>query len=282
MKRKTDFICLILLLLAVLCSCADSGQTETTAAEQTAASQSTQPVSEVPYTVTVTFPEGMTLCEIAEKLEKSGVCSADEFMLCANDEAIASLYSFYSPEMKSKHRAFLLEGYIFPDTYEFYYGEAAPDALKRFLDNAETKLEGCSARAKKAGFTLDEIITAASIIQEEALPEQMKSVSAVLHNRLARGMQLQCDVTINYIENSVKPYIDGDKDRFSEYYNTYKCPALPYGPICSPGMQAIESALEPSDEEWLYFVTDKDDPTVYYYAADYDGHTENCEKAGWQ
>ena len=128
---------------------------------------------------------------------------------------------------------------------------------------------------------VDEIITIASIVQEEATSPEMARVSSVLHNRLDDGMQLQCDVTIAYLKNSVMPYLDGDVERYNAYYNTYKCPALPTGPICSPGMDAVIAALNPAYTDYLFFVTDKADPTVFYYSGDYDEHLKNCETAGW-
>lgn len=275
MKKIICLFCVLTAALFLFASCAET-ETPTTSEAETSAYETT---SERPLTVTLTFPEGMTLCEIASELEKNGVCSAAEFMRLADDESTAAGYSFYDPEMKSENRAFLLEGYIFPDTYEFYYDESADVTISRFLENTDSRLAGYKKKAADAGYTLDEIMTVASIVQEEALPVQMKKVASVLHNRLNSGMQLQCDVTIAYIENSVKPYTDGDK--YSEYYNTYKCPALPEGPICSPGMQAIDAALEPEQTDYLFFVTDRADPDVYYYAADYSAHLDNCEKAGW-
>ncbi|MCQ2461908.1 MAG: endolytic transglycosylase MltG [Clostridia bacterium] len=272
MKKLPGIFCLFITVLLILCSCVDGE----TAHEQTTQTETTEAQ---PLTVMLTFPEGMTVCEIAEKLEENSVCSAEEFMCLADDEATAAPYSFYEPEMNSSHRAFLLEGYIFPDTYEFYYNETAQSAIARFLDNTEQKLDGYRQKAQSAGYTLDEIITVASIMQEEAIPAEMKKVSSVLFNRLDSGMQLQCDVTIDYIENSVKPY--KDSEAYAEYYNTYKCAALPEGPICSPGMEAIDAALEPEQTDYLFFVTDRADPDIYYYAADYSAHLDNCDTAGW-
>ena len=275
MKKLHAIFCLFIAVLFIFCSCADSEAGQTTQPQTT----QTETTEAQPLTVTLTFSEGMTVSEIAEKLEKNGVCSADQFRHLADDETTAALYSFYEPEIKSAHRAFLLEGYIFPDTYEFYYNETAQSAIARFLDNTEQKLDGYRQKAQSAGYTLDEIMTVASIVQEEAIPAEMKKVSSVIFNRLDSGIQLQCDVTIDYIENSVKPYKDGEA--YAEYYNTYKCAALPEGPICSPGMEAIDAALEPEQTDYLFFVTDRADPDIFYYAADYSTHLVNCEYAGW-
>ena len=130
---------------------------------------------------------------------------------------------------------------------------------------------------------MDEIITLASIIQSEAGDvKEMGKVSSVLHNRIESPDygKLQCDVTINYVNENIldSPYIDGDKTRFSEYYNTYKVSGLPVGAICNPGADAINAALNPEKTDYFYFVTDKD--WNYYYASTYEEHLKNCKKCG--
>lgn len=232
-------------------------------------------------TVRLTFPEGYALVQIAEKLEENGVCSAEDFIAAANDPALYTEYSFLRDVADTQHRVFAAEGYIFPDTYDFYRGESAEAALGRFLRNAEKKItEDMISRADELGYTIDEILTIASIIQKEAgIPDEMGKVSSVLHNRLNDTYNfLSCDVTIHYLNKYVIPYIDGDTQRYNEFYNTYKCRGLPKGPICNPGIDAINAALYPEDTPYFFFVTDED--MNYYYAKTYDEHLENCKKAG--
>lgn len=235
-------------------------------------------------TVKVTFPEGYTALEIAQKLEKNNVCSVSDFMKAAQSEELAKEYGFFSNMKDTEDRAFLLEGYIFPDTYEFYKGESAENAISRFLSNTKSKLtEKMSKRAKELGYSLDEIITLASVIQAEAGdPKEMGKVSSVLHNRIESPDygKLQCDVTINYVNENilVSPYVEGYKAGYTEYYNTYKKSGLPVGAICNPGLDAINAALYPEDTDYFYFVTDKD--WNYYYASTYEEHLKNCKKCG--
>ncbi len=236
-------------------------------------------------TVRVTFPEGYTAKQIAEKLEENGVCSASDFMAEIKGETVYALTWSFIPGIASpENRAFTLEGYIFPDTYEFYKGESAASALSRFLKNAESKLtEAYAARAEELGFTLDEIITLASIIQEEAGdPKEMPKVSSVLHNRIKSPDygKLQCDVTINYVRDCItdSPYLEGDTEKFKELYNTYKCTGLPAGPICNPGVDAIEAALYPEDTNYFFFVTDEE--WNYYYSETYAEHRQRCKEVG--
>ncbi|MCQ2476048.1 MAG: endolytic transglycosylase MltG [Clostridia bacterium] len=257
-------------ILLSLAGCSIGGNTNK---EKTAATQAA--------TVRVMFPEGSTVCQIAELLEKNGVCSAADFMALSNDAALASEYGIVIEN--PQNRAFLLEGYLYPDTYDFYVGESAEKAIRRFLKNAQSKFDDeFRAECEKAGMTVDEVITLASIIQEEAGdPAEMSKVSSVLHNRLnsKKFKSLQCDVTIFYLEGSVRPNVSEEKfDELRELYNTYKCKGLPEGPITNVGSEALNAALNPVESDWYYFVTD--DAGEYHYAETWEEHQENCENAG--
>lgn len=238
-------------------------------------------VSTTSNVVRLTFPEGSTVSQIALLLEENGVCSAADFMAEANNPLNLEGFGFEIPE--PQNRAFLLEGYIFPDTYEFYRNESASSAIKRFLKNSAEKLdEEIIARCGELGYTLDEILALASIIQEEAgNPAEMGKVSSVLHNRLdSRSFpKLQCDVSIAYLEDYVKPYVDEARfAELSELYNTYKCKGLPAGPITNSGIEAVRAALYPEDTDYYFFVTDSEN--VYHYAETWAEHVENCDAAG--
>lgn len=267
-KTKTVAIILIFAALITLCSCKPSSQKSP---ENSTASN----------TVKVMFPEGSTVSQIALLLEENGVCSASDFMAEADNPLNLEGFSFEIPN--PDERSFLLEGYLFPDTYEFYKNESAASAIKRFLKNTESKLNSeILAECEKLGFTLDEILTLASIIQEEAgNPDEMGKVSSVLHNRLQskKYPRLQCDVATFYLRDYVKPYVDEARyEELTELYNTYNCEGLPAGPITNSGIDAVRAALFPEKTDWYYFVTDSDG--VYYYAETWSEHLENCEIAG--
>lgn len=275
--KRVIFLALSLILLVSLAACESSSKlTPSDAPKETTA---------VSNTVKVTFPEGYTAKQIAEKLEENGVCSAKAFMSLLQGNYYKSLeYGFITAVENEENKAFVLEGYIFPDTYEFYKNESPELALSRFLKNTDAKLtEELYFRADELGYTMDEIITLASIIQEEAGdPKDMSLVSSVLHNRLKSPDygKLQCDVTINYVNLCItdSPYLSGDTSRFPELYNTYKCSGLPAGPICNPGIDAIKAALYPAESNYFFFVTDKD--WNYYYAETYAEHKKNCNAVG--
>ena len=278
--KKIIYIIVLLLSLAILSSCIGKVDIPflTTKPAETAPTE--------PPTVTVTFPEGLTVVQIAERLEENKVCSASEFIALTNNyEYIQTLgYSFTDLITEPENRAFYLEGYIFPDTYEFYKGESSEKALRRFLDNTQRKLTAVyNQRAEELGYTLDEIITLASIVQEESFThDSMKNVASVLHNRLrsASFSRLQCDVTIHYINDYVtnSKYLSGDTDVYASAYNTYKCSGLPAGPITNPGLAAIEAALYPADTDYYYFVTDSQ--WNYYYSSTYAQHKAKCRELG--
>lgn len=229
-------------------------------------------------TVRVTITEGMTLTQIFKKLEANGVCSFDDLMKTAESYD----YSYYPliAARPSNTRAFKLEGYLFPNTYDFYKNEKPQDAIGRFLRVGEKYITSQDrAKARAMGYSMDQILTVASIIEKEgANPNEVRKKAAVIYNRLEAGMQLQMDSGIYYIERSVKPYISGDVNRYNSLYNMYKCKGLPAGPICNPGARTINAALDPADVNYLYFCHDSS--AKYYYADTYEEHLENLKKAG--
>ncbi|MBR5773700.1 MAG: endolytic transglycosylase MltG [Clostridia bacterium] len=244
-------------------------------------------VSEIkqPYlaeTVRLSFPEGYTIQQIANKLEENGVCSASNF-LAAIKVVDFSGYDFVKKiDYTDKYLA--LEGYIFPDTYDFYLNDNAANVVRRFLDNFEVRFtEDMEARAKELGMTIDEVIIFASIVQMEAGdPKEMGRVASVFHNRLnntaATQGRLESDVTINYVEQYIRPNVDASEmDAYSFNYNTYKCIGIPAGAVCNPGLAAINATLYPAETNYYFFVTDV--LGNYYYATTLAEHNENVAKA---
>lgn len=264
-------------------STASSSSTASSAAPQSTADAlpSQEPVSseETPKTVRITFPEGYTFTRMAEKLEENGVCTVQELMDVVNSYDY-SKYPLVAAIPENENRCFRLEGYLFPDTYDFYIDSDPEDVLGKMIRNTENRItDAYRARAAELGYTMDEILTIASLIQGEAgNPQEMGKVSSIVHNRLKAGRKLEVDASINYVEKWIKPFISGDINRYNSYYNTYKCAALPSGPICNPGIDWIEAALYPEDTDYLYFVNDANGN--YYYASTHEEHLENCEKAG--
>lgn len=232
-------------------------------------------------TARLTFPEGWTIAQIFEKIEKYQVCDAAK--LYANLEIVGNQYDFISSITAENGRYLIAEGYLFPDTYDFYIGENASSVIKKLLNNFEAKWkEEYNDRLKELDMTMDEILTIASIIQREAKDTtQMDDISSVIHNRLKDS------ATYPSIDmNSTKDYVLSLKEYnlFSDFYynlylnsyNTYSNPGLPPGPICNPGAAAIRAALYPSDTDYCFFC--HDDNGTIYLASTAAEHQKNTEK----
>lgn len=241
-------------------------------------------------TVTVTFPEGYTIVQIAQKLEQSKVCSAQAFLeACKKPAAGIELDN-------ADDRVFLLEGYIFPDTYEFYLESDARSVVDKFIENYNSKItDEMKQRAKTLGYTMDQMMTLASVIQKEcdADIDECANVSSVFHNRLkdpASFPKLESDVTTFYVSQNLKDvigYQDGvalenqndEVKKYMELYSTYYREGLPVGPICNPGLKAINAVLHPADTNYVFFLTDKSGEH-FYYASTIAEHNANGVKAG--
>lgn len=217
-------------------------------------------------TVTLMFPEGSTLPEIVDKLVENDVCDRTALLSVINSTDFS--YSLVS-DLKAKEEVpYRLEGYLFPDTYEFYVGENASSVIKKFLANGDAKItDEDRKKAEKLGYSMYEIITIASIIQKEAgSDEQMKTISSVIHNRLSDKTNfpsIGCQSTSDYITNFVGPSLSSTSAHTADYYLNYYSTdvtstvvGLPAGPICNPGTAAIEAALNPEDTSYYYFFHD--------------------------
>jgi len=231
-------------------------------------------------TVRLTFPEGTTVTQIAKILEDNKVCAKSDFLARLNTGTFN--YAFLPTGEQNSNRFYRLEGYIFPDTYDFYINENVDSVINRFLNNFNIKFtQNLRDRAEEMGMTIDQVITLASIIQKEATNVyEMANVSSVFHNRLAKPGQypkLESDVTVYYVNNDIYKALQIKEERFADAYNTYKKAGLPVGAICNPGGAAITAALNPSSTLYYYFVTDKDGG--YYYASTLAQHNANIKKA---
>lgn len=228
-----------------------------------------------PNTVmTLTIPEGWTLPRIGMELESMGVMTVHEF-IDATQNGDFSDFPLVAKQIPNPNRAFVLEGYLFPDTYQFFFGDPPEAIIRRMLENLEVRITPALRSAvEESGYTFDEILALASIIEREAFGyPTMGDVSSVLHNRLNIGMQLQCDATIVYVEHAIKPFIDGDINRFNDYYNTYTAPGIPPGAIGNPGLDAIRAALFPNETGYLFFITAPDG--TFHFTPYWEEHVRN-------
>lgn len=214
-------------------------------------------------TVTLTFPEGFTVDQIIAKLEENKVCSAAVLYQTMQEVDFSSEFSFIAEMDNKEMRYRMLEGYMYPDTYEFYVGESPSSVLRKFLNNFNKRwTEEYAAQAQKLNMSVDDVITLASIIQKEAYgAEQSPLVSSVLHNRLNKSglyPSLQCDSTTEYINEYIQKNTKSAVElaRFTDRYSSYKCAGLPVGSICNPGDDAIKAALYPEKTDYYFFAHD--------------------------
>ncbi|ADU22447.1 endolytic transglycosylase MltG [Ruminococcus albus] len=234
-------------------------------------------------TVTVTFTEGEYLIDIAKKLEENKVCPAGDFLFEFNKDMG---YKFEGYLTDSKNTLFPREGYLFPDTYEFYVDDTPYNITKILRDHYDSKInDALYKKMNDRGLSLNQTITLASIVQQEAANvQEMPKVASVFLNRLKDSdtfPMLQSDTTYNYIEKVIKTQESNEAtiDHYIEYYDTYAIDGLPAGPICNPGMDAIKAVLDPAETNYYYFCNDLETGETFY-AETLDEHEKNLVKAG--
>lgn len=254
--------------------------------------------------VDVTIPEGKNVIEIAAVLEKHEICSSVDFENACKSLDLKESFKFLEAIPEDSSVIYKLEGYLFPDTYKFYKNIKPAVVLTKFLSNYEKKVNAkvsadgsetrtsIADRAKKSGMSMHDLINIASIVQAEAANESdMFSVSSVIFNRLATAknggismfkeskMDYLCmDCTVWY-PYRVKEKVPADVlKNYTFPYDTYSHPQLPIGPICNPGMNAIEAAFFPKNTQYYYYCHGKDGRS--YYAKTLAEHTTNLKKAG--
>ncbi len=206
-------------------------------------------------TVILTIPEGFEIKDIAKEVNKVFGISQEEFTASQKDFKLDFL-----PERENP-----LEGYLFPDSYEFYKDATPSDIIEKMLSGFESIwTEDFEKQAKKLDMTIDEVIILASIIEREAgNVDEMGKVSSVFHNRLKINMPLQSCATVQYILKERKLVLSIADTKIDSPYNTYLYPGLPVGPVSNPGRAAIEAALYPDDTGYYYFKVNESGETLF-------------------
>lgn len=218
-------------------------------------------------------PEGKSVVDIASIVEKSGLCTAKEFLKAADSYD----YDFaFMDELKARNQnliGYKLEGFLFPATYEFRADTVtAEEIVAKMLETFEGYVsEEMIEKANYMGLSLNEFVTLASVIQAEAFStESMSGVSSVFWNRLnsSEYPRLQSDPTMKYAA-SLKE-LGHYSVAMKQAYDTYQCSDLPVGPTNCPGIDSMKAVLEPDETDYFYFVTDKDGN--FYYNETLRGH----------
>lgn len=211
-------------------------------------------------TVRVTIPEGYTVEQTIALLAKNGV-NTEEALLEAAKTATFD-YDYIDNESEDISR---LEGFLFPDTYEFYVNHKAENALEKLISNFDRKMdEDRLAQMEASGYSLKEIITIASLIEKETDGSDQNMIASVIYNRLndsgSHGTykMLNIDAALLYALPDHQGSITNEDKQLDSPYNLYKYAGLPPTPIANPGIAAIDAALYPSSSDYYYYALGKD------------------------
>lgn len=221
-------------------------------------------------TTKVTIPEGYSMEQIFRKLEEENVCAYPDLM----DAAANYQYNYSFLDEDAIGDARRLEGFLFPDTYEFYQGMQASSAINKFLVNFHNRLtQETIDLAQSRGLSLQQAVTVASMIEKEAANDEERAVIAsVIYNRMRRDMPLQIDSTIMYVLDEHGDTLTTEETKIDSPYNTYQNTGLPPTPIANPGAKSITAAVKPADTNYLYYALDAD-AGVHKFFTDYNAFT---------
>lgn len=228
--------------------------------------------------VAVTIPEGWRAEQIAQMLAKENIVDSDEFL------ALVRGGKFDYSLLRDRPGESSLEGFLFPETYRIPVQAEAEDLIERMLFTLEERFTPEMRQlAAEQGMTIYEVITLASIVEREAvMAEEQPIIASVFLNRLKQDMYLRADPTIQYAKGYDAttgqwwaPVTPEDWEGVDSPYSTYLYPGLPPGPICSPGLSAIQAVLEPADTEYLFFLAKGDGS--HAFATTYEEHLQNQE-----
>ncbi|MCI6321326.1 MAG: endolytic transglycosylase MltG [Clostridiales bacterium] len=212
-------------------------------------------------TVRITIPEGYTVAQIIHLMAEKGVNTEENLLEAAKTAAFDYEYIDNNSEDISR-----LEGYLFPDTYDFYLNEKPANALNRLIKNFDSKLDDdLLAQAEARGYDLKKIITIASLIEKETDGTDQVKIASVIYNRLGGpgdkggtyGL-LQIDASLLYALPDHEGAITNADKQTDSKYNLYKYAGLPPTPIANPGLASIEAALEPAETNYYYYALGKD------------------------
>jgi UPF0755 protein len=233
-------------------------------------------------TIWFTIPEGFTVKEIAARLEENDLVEQNSFLEFAGrpPERILENFSFLK-EFNNSQIEYVLEGYLFPDTYEVYPGvgeeELAAMMLRRLDQVVTPEVE---QRISELNTSLHEILTIAAMVEREGrVDHERPLIAGVIYNRLEIGMRLQIDATIQYALGETKEFLTFRDLEIESPYNTYLHDGLPPGPIAAPGEASIMAALYPEASDYFYYNYKYDGSGEHYFSRTLQEHIENVARA---
>ena len=239
-----------------------------------------------PDAINITFHEGKRITDYAEVVAKKTKVSKEEFLNTTKDQAylgeLIKKYWFLTDDILNSNIYYPLEGYLAPNTYKFENKDVgAKEIIEKMLKQMEKDLKPIKSELSESDeFSLHQYLTIASILELEGSDEaSMKMISSIFRNRLAANMNLGSDVTTYYsLQLPMNGDLSGEQFNVVNAYNTraLSMKGLPAGPICNSSMKAIRAALEPTDNDYLYFVADKKGKV--YYTKSMDEHSKKVQE----
>lgn len=229
--------------------------------------------------VRITIPEGFTAVQIAERMGQMEDWDEQQVLkLLSNKDAYDMELLKHIPDLPTLK--YPLEGYLFPETYDFVPGTSEEEAVRGLLQMTTNKLkqlpEDWEDRLQELNITFHEMMTIASLIEREVVIDHERPVVAgVIYNRLASQMRLQIDATVQYALGKQKEVVLYEDLKVDSPYNTYENDGLPPGPIASPSLESIKAALYPEETDYYYYVTKKDGSREHLFAKTYEEHLRN-------
>jgi UPF0755 protein len=232
--------------------------------------------------VEVTLIEGTSIITMSRILEENEVCFARDFLDAANRENFG--FDFEDEISNNSLKFQRVEGFIMPDTYEFYIGETPQNVVKKIFSNFNDKFTpDMRARMEELNMSLEELIKLASIVQNEApVDSEMRKVAGVFFNRIndkKNFPRFESDTTNKYIREIITPHLEIANEKMILAYDTYKTPGYPPSAICNPGIEAIKATLYPEKSTYLYFCSNLE-TKQFFYANTLAEHSVNLRKAG--
>ena len=217
----------------------------------------------------VTVNEGLTVDQIAEVVADSTSYSAEDFLnLMTNQEFLAQLvqqYPILTDSYNNPNVRYVLEGYLFPATYDVAQGETLESLVTQMVDKTNEILSKYQADIDASSYSLQDIMSIASLVEKEGqTTEDRKLIAGVFYNRLEQGMPIQSDISVLYALGTHKEMVTYDDLEVDSPYNLYTNAGLPPGPMNSPSEDAIAAALEPTDNDYLYFYANLKTGEVFY------------------
>jgi UPF0755 protein len=237
---------------------------------------------------TVAILEGWRVEQVAAALEQRGITSSEAFIAAAS-AGLGASEDFPYLTARPAGASAGVEGFLFPDTYQFISNTAPEDVIQIMLRNFDWRFSAdLRLEAEEAGMSVYEVVTLASIVEREAVAaDERPIIASVFLNRLEQGMPLQADPTVQYAKgcdaatgNCWQDLLREDLNTIESPYSTYLNPGLPPGPICNPGLDSIRAVLEPADTRYLYFLATQDGRHVF--AETYEEHLRNDAAQGGQ